>query len=42
MQYNQGDDDDDGGSKHFLNDGQFLADYTAQHPIRQSSSYSPL
>jgi hypothetical protein len=29
---------DDGGSKHLLNVGQFLRDYMAQHPTRQSSS----
>jgi hypothetical protein len=28
------------GSKHIWNVGQFLPDYTAQHPRRQSSSYS--
>jgi hypothetical protein len=28
----------DGGSKHLWNVGQFLPDYTAQHPRRQSSS----
>jgi hypothetical protein len=32
---------DDGSSKHLWNVGQFLWDYTAQHPRRQSSSYSP-
>jgi hypothetical protein len=32
---------DNGGSKHLLNVGQFLRDYTAQHPRRESSSYSP-
>jgi hypothetical protein len=26
------------GSKHLWNNGQFLPDYTAQHPRRQSSS----
>jgi hypothetical protein len=31
---------DDGGSKHLLNVSQFLRDYTAQHPRRQSSSRS--
>jgi hypothetical protein len=30
---------DDGGSKHLRNVGQFLPDYTAQHPKRPS--YSP-
>jgi hypothetical protein len=29
---------DDGGSKHLLNVGQYLPDYTAQHPTRQPSS----
>jgi hypothetical protein len=29
---------DDGGSKHLLNVGKFLPDYTAQHPRRQPSS----
>jgi hypothetical protein len=33
---------DDGGREHFLNIGQFLPDYMAQHPRRQSSSYSLL
>jgi hypothetical protein len=28
----------DGDSKHFLNVGKLLADYTAQHPRRQPSS----
>jgi hypothetical protein len=32
---------DDGGSKHLWNVGQFLPDYTAQHPRRQPSSFSP-
>jgi hypothetical protein len=32
---------DDEGSKHLWNVGQFLPNYTAQHPRRQSSSYSP-
>jgi hypothetical protein len=30
----------DGGSKHLWNIGKFLWDYMAQHPRRQSSSYS--
>jgi hypothetical protein len=29
---------DDGGNKHCLNVGQFLPDYTAQHPRRRLSS----
>jgi hypothetical protein len=29
---------DDGGSKHLPNVGQFLPNYTARHPRRQSSS----
>jgi hypothetical protein len=32
---------DDGGSKHLWNVFKILPDYTAQHPTRQSSSYSP-
>jgi hypothetical protein len=32
---------DDGGSEHLWNFGKFLPNYTAQHPRRQSSSYSP-
>jgi hypothetical protein len=32
---------DDGCSKHFWNIGQLLPDYTALHPRRQPSSYSP-
>jgi hypothetical protein len=31
---------DDGGSTHLWNVGQFLPDYTAQHPRRRPSSYS--
>jgi hypothetical protein len=31
---------DDGGSKRLWNVGQFLREYTTQHPRRQSSSYS--
>jgi hypothetical protein len=31
---------DDGGSKHLWNVGQFLPDYAAQQPRRQSSSFS--
>jgi hypothetical protein len=38
--FHQGDDDDDGGSKHLWNVGEFLPDYTAQHPRRQSPLYS--
>jgi hypothetical protein len=34
--------DDDGGSKYLWRVSQFLRDCTAQHPWRQSSSYSPL
>jgi hypothetical protein len=34
--------DDDGGSKHLWNVGQFLPDYTAQRPRRQSLSFSTL
>lgn len=30
----------DGGSKNLLNIGQFLPDYTAKHPGRESSSFS--
>jgi hypothetical protein len=33
---------DDGGSKHVLYVGQYLADYTAQHPRGQPSSSSNL
>jgi hypothetical protein len=32
---------DDGGSKHLWNVGKRLSAYTAQHPRRQTSSYSP-
>jgi hypothetical protein len=32
---------DDGDSKHLWNVGQFLWDYTVQHPGRQSSFYTP-
>jgi hypothetical protein len=31
----------DGGSKYLWNVDQFLLDYTARHPVRHSSSYSP-
>jgi hypothetical protein len=35
--------EDDGGSKHLWNVGQFLRDYTAQHPRRLSSpGHKPL
>jgi hypothetical protein len=33
---------DNRGSKHLWNVSKLLPDYTAQHPRRQSSSYSPL
>jgi hypothetical protein len=39
--YLLGDRPDDGGSKHIWSVGKLLPDYTAQHPRRQSSSYSP-
>jgi hypothetical protein len=32
----------DGGSKHLWNVGQFIQDYTAQHPRRQPASYSSM
>jgi hypothetical protein len=32
---------DDGDTKHLRNVGKLLPKYTAQHPRRQSSSYSP-
>jgi hypothetical protein len=32
----------EGGSKHLRNVGKFLPDYTAQHPRKQPSPYSPL
>jgi hypothetical protein len=32
----------DGASKHLLNVGKLLPDYTAQHPRKKSFSYSPL
>jgi hypothetical protein len=39
--HHQGDHHPDEGSTHFWNVGQFLLEYTAQHPRRLSSSFSP-